>query len=174
MANNYCQFSFQVPLCKGKHVFTEAVKIIDEGYARREAANVEGQYDALDAIGFDFQYEASNGDLVIFTEETGSPDDAVVYVETLLRKKLAREPVMIEWAYTCSSPRIDNFGGGGALVTKDKTYWFMPSRFMELKWEQIRRKRNKPKRRRDDPTQGNHQTHPRQPTPLARKPQGRR
>jgi hypothetical protein len=136
-----------VPLCKGKHVFTEAVRIIDEGHKARELAQEEGRYHDAEEHGFEFQYEASDGDLVIFAEETGSPEDAVSYVETLLRKKLAREPVMIEWAYTCSSMRVDNFGGGGALVTKDKTYWFLPSRFMELKWEQIRRQRNKPKKK---------------------------
>jgi hypothetical protein len=147
MANNYTQFSVQVPLRKGKHVHAAAVKLIDEGYEERRKADEEMRYDDLEAIGFEFQYDGTCGDLYLYAEEHGAPDHVVSYIETLIHRRLALEPVYFEWAYTCSKPRPGEFGGGGALITKDKTYWFMPSRYMELKWEKIKKDRLKPKRK---------------------------
>ena len=148
MANNYTQFCVQVPLRKGKHVHDEAVRIIDEGQAARALAEEECRYDDLDDIGFEFQYDGTGGELYLYAEEHGAPDNVVSYIETLLRRNLALGPVFFEWAYTCSKPRPDEFGGGGALITKDKTYWFAPSRLMELKWAALQKKRAAPKKKR--------------------------
>jgi hypothetical protein len=147
MADNYTQFSVEVPLRKGKDVLAEVGRLIDEGHAERAKADEEGRYDDLDAIGFEFQYQLTESPLLLFAEEHGSPDDLVSFIEILLKRNLAIEPVMAEWAYTCSRARPGEFGGGGALITKTGTYWFLPSRFMELKWAQIKKQRNKPKRK---------------------------
>ena len=147
MANNYTQFSLVVPLRKGKHVFEAANKILLAGFEERSIANDEGRYEDLDDLGFDFSASTRNDEIYIYAEESGNPDDVVSFLETLLQRNLALEPIMFEWAFTCSSPRVGEFGGGGALVTKTGTHWFVPVQSMIRKWDQIKKQRSQPKRK---------------------------
>lgn len=147
MSNSYTQFCVEVPLRKGKDVLAEVGRLIDEGQAARAKADAEGRYDDLDAIGFDFQYRLAESPLRIFADEYGNVDDMVSFIESLLKQNLAIEPVIAEWAYTCSKMMSGEFGGGGALITRTGTHWFVPHRLMVLKWAQIKRDRGKPKKK---------------------------
>jgi hypothetical protein len=144
MAEYYCLFSVDVKLRKGKQ--PAARELMDEGMRVRREMDAAGE-DTWDH-GFDFDYTWDDaGHLTIYSEEHGCADHAVSFIETLVRNKIAIAPVAFYWANTCSKPRWGEFDGGGALITREKTYWYIPRVLIDNKWAQIKKEQAMPKKR---------------------------
>lgn len=60
-------------------------------------------------------------------EGSGDIESVVSIVRRFLRKFKRKDAFVLEWAETCSKPRIGEFGGGGVVVTAKETKWFVPS-----------------------------------------------
>jgi hypothetical protein len=142
MADYYCQFSIEVLLRKGKQPAVR--ELMDEGMRVRGELDVLQRYDDLEAHGFDFDFTWDDATkLTIYSEEHGSVDHAVQFIADLVQRKLAVEPVAVYWANTCSQPRWGEFDGGGALITRKKTYWFIPRQLVDNKWKRIQEERRR-------------------------------
>jgi len=119
MANNYFQFSFILPLETKKErvwltkFFTEKP---DGFWTADQVSDCEDVEDRC--VGFSHEFEGDD-DVVIFAEETGDTEQVVQILKKFLLEsgtKLAQ--VGFSYAYTCSSMRPGEFGGGALLVKK--------------------------------------------------------
>jgi hypothetical protein len=148
MANYYTLFANEVAIRKGKHNVEMVKTILDKGLEERQRLHEADDYDSLDAAGFDFEYTWDHEDkLMLHSEENGNVDHAIAFLEDLVKRNLVSEPVAFYWAQTCSSLGPGEFCGGGTLITKGKTYWFVPQGQVDRKWDQIKKERAKPKRK---------------------------
>ncbi|MEB3214425.1 MAG: hypothetical protein VKL39_23965 [Leptolyngbyaceae bacterium] len=112
MANNYCESSSFIDIPDDK--IDKAREILQK--VREELEASEDGY-----AGFDAKIE--RGGAWIVHNESINPD----HVESLVRalvEELDLPPVVVSWSYTCSKPRIDEFGGGAFVVKKGfNTVW---------------------------------------------------
>jgi hypothetical protein len=57
-------------------------------------------------------------------DESINPDHVEQIARALIEELELDKPFYCSWAYTCSKPRIDEFGGGAfAIVRGKQTYW---------------------------------------------------
>lgn len=106
MADYYTQFSFAIP------EITE-----------KEKKYIEKQLENAPSEGSDFNWAIDEDGLWIYSEESGSPDDAAGFVQEFLKKFRPKESVGFEFAFSCSKPRLDSYGGGAAFVTAESQEW---------------------------------------------------
>ncbi len=114
MADNYTQFSafLQVPADK----MDLARVIIDRETERLQEDDEYGYCDNLACMDRDGVW--------FHTEESGNPEQVEIVARALVEELKIDEPFICSWAYTCSKPRIDEFGGGALLVRRGKpTIW---------------------------------------------------
>jgi hypothetical protein len=140
MANNFLQFSLSVTL-KTKAELHWCAKTLaaitrlfdspgelDEKRARALGTLgrriIDERWDYLD---FQFSIEPTRNDaegigaLWIYGEESGNPDQVALVLEEYLKKFDPTGVITFSWAYTCSKLRVNEFGGGAAVVTADGT-----------------------------------------------------
>lgn len=139
MANNYLQFSLLVPL-KSKaelrwvaKTLASITKLFDNRELDEKRARALGtlgrriideQWDYMD---FQFSLEPTRDDadgvaaLWLYAEESGDPDQVAAVLEEFLKKFRPTGVITFSWAYTCSKLRVNEFGGGAAVVTADGT-----------------------------------------------------
>ena len=114
MANNYLEYSalLNVPSAK----IGKASEIVD-----REVAKLEGE----DEFGYCGTLASVKNDGVWFyTEESGNTDHVEAIARALVEELELDEPFVCAWAYTCSKPRINEFGGGALLIRRGcDTIW---------------------------------------------------
>ena len=117
MANNYTQFSFEIPLTKeqGQYLIDQIDKEDENG----------------DTCGA--QAEAENSSTWIYSEEGCDMERLFQIIAECLDVFASELAVWVEWANTCSKMRVGEFGGGGARITREGVEWFIP-------WQQMREK----------------------------------
>ncbi len=69
-------------------------------------------------MGFDARLEADG--VWITHNESINPEHVVVLVQALLDELEIDEPFIFSWSYTCSQPRLDDFGEGACVVRRGK------------------------------------------------------
>ena len=110
MANNYMQFSFVLTLASE----ADAALFLQEHKIACIVAD-EIQYDE----GIDFltgQSMTSKTGVLICSDESGSVNDAVDFIEQFVSRTPQTGTVQIEWAEFCSKMRPGEVGGGAVLV----------------------------------------------------------
>ena len=112
MANNYCESSSYLELTQEQ--LRKAPKIIDR--VTKEIEKEDG-YIALDISleldGVWFSYQ-----------ESMNPDHLETVARALIEELEVDNAFVASWAYTCSKPRIDEFGGGAMGIERGKpTIW---------------------------------------------------
>lgn len=65
----------------------------------------------------DFEWKIEKDYLWVYSEESGNLDNLALFVQGFLAKFDPEGTFQIEWASTCSAPRIGSFGGGVLVVT---------------------------------------------------------
>jgi hypothetical protein len=114
MANNYCESSslFSFPVEKQK----QAEKIVEAVNKSLEEDEDEGY------VGYKADFEEDG--LWIRHDESITPVHVVQLIQALLDGLEIDEPFVFSWSYTCSKPRIDEFGGGACALKRGKEpYW---------------------------------------------------
>jgi len=116
LANNYCISSSKLVLEPDE--VKKAQAIIDKAVEDIEA----GKVDDWDCCGCDAVLE---GDGVWFHADESVNLAHMEYIARRLIDELEiDEPFAASWAYTCSKPRIDEFGGGAFVIQRGfETYW---------------------------------------------------
>jgi hypothetical protein len=113
MANNYCESSSMFYLEKNQ--VEEARKILKTVCMELENDPKKGY------IGFETSFEPEG--LWIHNFEI-DVEHVAILAERLVDELKIDKPFVFSWAYTCSSPRIDEFGGGACCVKRgEKTFW---------------------------------------------------
>ena len=115
MANNYTEFSFLL-LCSQE----EAQKVIARYDDNKDSFDMDSdeyfeQYSGI-------LYDVVGGGVWVHDDEgEGNVEAAIVFCQTYLREVgKPNQGVIIEWATTCSKPRLNEFFGGAVLVTADE------------------------------------------------------
>ena len=114
MANNYLEYSafLEIPPAK----IEQARAIVAREIARLEADD-EWCY-----CGTRADVEAKG--VWFHAEESGNTDHVEAIARALVEELEISKPFCCSWAYTCSSPRIDEFGGGAMAVRRGhETVW---------------------------------------------------
>jgi hypothetical protein len=112
MANNYCESSSKLYLKPEQ--LEQAWKIV---------ARIESEFEDEDEpLGVEIEVEDDG--VWFYHDESINPDHMAVVVQALLDELEIDEPFCFSWSYTCSKPRIDEFGGGAcALKRGQPAYW---------------------------------------------------
>ena len=114
MANNYLEYSAFLEIPPAKIEQARAI-------VAREIAKLE----ADDEWGYCGTRADVKGKGVWFhAEESGNTDHVEAIARALVEELEIDDPFCCSWAYTCSSPRIDEFGGGAMVVRRGhETVW---------------------------------------------------
>jgi len=126
--NNYCQFSCWMEIPKEKKELAE--DIIVKAYDELGITN-DYPEDYIGRTIAEIQCDEHKCGVWFHEEESGNPEDVEFIARKLIDYLEINEPFYCSWAYTCSKPRINEFGGG-ALVMKRKydTYWCDATEFV--------------------------------------------
>lgn len=118
MAQTYFQFSFSIPLRtkKERKWFESFMAEKNDEYWSKD--QIEDYPDIGDRPGsLDFEFD--KGDIIIFAEESGDTEQAIGIIKAFLRDSGTKlDRVGFSYAYTCSSMRPGNFGGGAIMVKR--------------------------------------------------------
>lgn len=117
MANNYCNSSSFLPVPKEK---IEQAKVILERVVEEIENDPENDYECC------YCCAETEGDGVWFHDDgEGFNQEHVERAGRALVEELEIDDVFTcSWAYTCSKPRIDEFGGGAFALQRGKeTVW---------------------------------------------------
>ena len=120
MANNYTESSSFLAVPKEK--LPEAQEIIARIIGELENEEEEGY------CGCSAEVEGLEGEQPCGVWFHGEESINVDHVEMIARELIERleldEPFFCSWAFTCSKPRIDEFGGGAFVIKRGyETYW---------------------------------------------------
>jgi hypothetical protein len=133
MANYYTEASFMVHF-ETKEKETRAAEIL-QSLENHEEEPCTGELAELakdmemtdyDYVGFSSRPETNRDGVMIswwiYADETIDVDRTVTFFHYLVENNLLK-PFGFEWANTCSSSRLDAFGGGAVFITKDEDHW---------------------------------------------------
>lgn len=144
MADYYTQFSaeFEFPLVH-KGFVDELLSnqfCDDDGVPRHKVPWSSGE----ETGQFGFHWEDNRNDnavLWVYAEECGNVDDVCDFVGYVQSYCGLTEPFVIEWANSCSKPRLDAFGGGCAVIYKGKQTFDSSGRFRDRRLKQIEKEK---------------------------------
>jgi hypothetical protein len=118
MADNYCQSSSFMVVPAGK--LAKAKEIIDRVL---ETIGAEEGTECQIAI-----QEGTNCGVRFHGDEYFDTDHAATVARALVEELEIDEPFYCSWAYTCSKPRTNEFGGGAFVVQRGyQTHWIEAS-----------------------------------------------
>lgn len=121
MANNYCEGSSFLPIPKDKVHLAQA--IIDRA-AKKLAAEDECYEEGDEYYSYGCEAEVAGDGVWFHGDESINPEHVAEIARALIEELELDEPFYCSWAYTCSKPRIDEFGGGAFVIIRGKqTYW---------------------------------------------------
>lgn len=114
MANNYLEFSAFLEIPPGK--IDRAREIVEREVAKLEKAD-EWEYCGTCA-------DVKSNGVWFHADESGNTDHVEAIARALVEELEIDEPFVCSWAYTCSAPRVDEFGGGALLIRRGhETVW---------------------------------------------------
>lgn len=140
MANNYLQFSLSVPLrprpssagsprpsppspgCSTHRASSTGAAPVRSAPSANASSPRRGTTSTSSSPIEPTRDDAEGiGALWLYAEEVGEPEHVASVLESFLKKFRPLETITFSWAYTCSKLRVNEFGGGAAVVTADGT-----------------------------------------------------
>jgi len=118
MANNYCESSSFMDIDPTKIAQAEA--IIERITKEMETEDPEKGYEGY----CDVNVEVRDDGVWFSHDESINPEHVAIIAREIIEELEIDEPFYCSWAYTCSKPRIDEFGGGAFVIQRGQdTYW---------------------------------------------------
>lgn len=114
MANNYTQFSFALPPFEPEQL--ENVK--QWMTARRLEMESDEWWDTFSDVALELQ-EGDNYVWIHDGGESGDVEAAIYLTQSYLKDRMLEGGVYFGWASFCSKPRLNEFSGGGVVVTRE-------------------------------------------------------
>ena len=119
MANNYLETSSWLDIPRDKH--EQANKIIERVEKELEEDEESGGYCGIQA---NLEVDDHRCGVWFSHDESGNVEHLAEIARALVEELEIDKPFYCSWAYTCSKPRIDEFGGGAFVIVRGKeTYW---------------------------------------------------
>lgn len=114
MANNYCETSSFLPI---------PVELKDE--ARAIAFRVDQELrDDPESECCDIVWEIEDDGIWFHGDESANVEHMEQIARAVIEELELDKPFYASWAYTCSKPRIDEFGGGALVIRRGRpTFW---------------------------------------------------
>ncbi len=109
MADYYVQYSVEID-----KLTDDEIKWLK---ARLNDVEEVGADDDVDDLG---QVELRDRTLWFCAEESGDPRAIAKFVRDFLKRFRPNDSFSLEYAFTCSKPRLDGFGGGAIFVTAER------------------------------------------------------
>jgi hypothetical protein len=98
---------------------------------------------------FSFRVETKEKDgqdgIWFYTEENGEPSHVADFVQEFLKRFDRPDVWVMEWSNWCEKPRLDAYGGGAVVVTKDGQEWLSTSLWVDLMTEKLQKATKKTK-----------------------------
>ena len=113
MANNYIMFSEMISELTATEMAWIAERLDEHVQAQDESA--DGYEDDARVMDFDCAFEPDG--FWVYSEEVGNVDCVCDFVQKFLAKFRPDKVWYLNYAWTCSKPRVGEFGGGKAKVT---------------------------------------------------------
>lgn len=109
MAQNYLQFSCSLSLGDNEQSI-KATSIYETMLEKRNNSTE-------DTLDFALEADDSNpGELWIYANESGNPDDVIEFIAQCSKELSLSGFWGFSWAFTCSKPRLNEFGGGAVVI----------------------------------------------------------
>ena len=90
--------------------------------------------------GFEWAFQEGDTQLWMHSEDSFSIEQLEGLCTDFLRQFRPQGIITIQWANTCSKPRIDSFSGSALYITAKETrsmhtaYWLMVQRYGRVRW----------------------------------------
>ena len=140
MADNYTQFSFGVQLASPAEAewIEELVSFADNnseelppGELTDVLLRINPDWEYGPYLEFDYQID---GGLELWIHDDGGQGNTTIVANFLgeyLRRFNHDTKIAFEFCWSCSKPRIGEFGGGACVVSANEEKWFSSSQFIE-------------------------------------------
>jgi hypothetical protein len=69
--------------------------------------------------------------LHIYNDDDFDVENAAGFLHYFIEKKRPKYVIGFDWANTCSKSRLDAFGGGAVVITKDEVVWLSTNCWLE-------------------------------------------
>jgi hypothetical protein len=137
VANNYTNFSLAFRLKGGNKARTWIQKVLHKASTLagddtddKDIQEVFPNWDFSQCMGFEWDFEADPNNkkapVSLWIRDPGGEGDVesvANFIQAYLKKFDPKGKVGFQFAHTCSSQRVDEFGGGACVVTAKKQKW---------------------------------------------------
>lgn len=116
MADYYTHFSFEVLVNKEQSAwFLKKLKELEE---EQKDSNPNEPY----LYGVNIEPDPERDSIWISDDGgQGDLDGLITFLEDFTKRFPRHKPIVLSWAHTCSSPRLNAYGGGAAMIYKGKS-----------------------------------------------------
>ena len=118
--------------------------------AFRDMENYDPDYDSDLGFSYEFDDDEDAGGwgrhLWVYTEESGEPGRVAHLVQNFLNTFRPQDSWSLQYACTCSKPRIGEFSGGALFVTAEKIAWDNSNDFIERQRQVFEEEKSPPGR----------------------------
>jgi len=129
MADNYMMFSLGVQLNSPEEAeWVETV--LDEDKSTDLLSKIT-EVEEFECLGFEWQID---GQLELWIHDgdgQGNTTHVANFLGEYLRKFEHKLPIAFEFCWSCSKPRIGEFGGGACVVSATEEKWFNSAQFIQ-------------------------------------------
>lgn len=149
MADYFVTFSFEI-LKKDVDFSLEDIVTMIDAYRDREYDDLPKWFKdkfSIDDFAEDtieeymnIGYRLENDFLWIYSEEYPNIDSLASIIHSVMKHYNSKKYISFEYAFTCSKPRTDGFGGGAAFINSSEIKFFNTYNWMQ---EQIKQFENK-------------------------------
>lgn len=99
-------------------------------------------------VSFDVSYASKDGKEIAYleSEEAADPAEVEYLLQAYLQKFHPTEMISLSWASWCDKSRVNEFGGGGVLITADGIHHMNSWEWLEEKEQEIKNSKLKVKK----------------------------
>lgn len=120
MANNRTQFSIKLDVTEPERAWlTEMTELLNQLFAFDVEPQNDWEKGLLEHGDTGFTLISEDNTAIIHHDEQGNVEIVIEILEQFATK--FNRTIGIEWAYTCSTARPGEFGGGAAIIKSGKT-----------------------------------------------------
>ena len=124
MADYYTNLSFNLELP------TEALDWIEAEVKGEQSAKFEKKYGSITGCNFE---RSDPKTLWISNDESANINALSAVIQEALKKFNLKDKIGFKYAFTCSNPHLDAFGGGATVITKNSFDYISTSMWLDEK-----------------------------------------
>ena len=152
MANNYVQTSIEIPAVTPEEIewFEKFSEDLEDQNLTDDEMDKWMEVRGNPEVWPDYDYQVEGDTIFITSEECGNLDNICTVIQEFLAKFRPNDAIGAEWAFTCSSMRPGEFGGGAAFITAKSIRYVNTSNWLgeeRAKWKKRQTKRGKKKKK---------------------------